>query len=145
MNVIIETKELKWSEEVEVKEIRITDKEIKIEYKDGYEIKIDIGEEYETKIEQKKKHISLAIQYASQALIPIDKVFSSIATVEGYILRDLKKKKIVMDVINHLLKEDDTVLKAKLPVIVDYFIQVENGNLTFNPKLKCTSIFSCIK
>jgi len=47
-------------------------------------------------IEEKKKHIQLAIQFASEALIPIDRVFSSIATVEGYILRNLHKQNMVM-------------------------------------------------
>lgn len=48
-------------------------------------------------IDDKKQHIKLAIQFASEALIPIDRVFSSIATVEGYILRDLHKKKLVLE------------------------------------------------
>jgi len=47
-------------------------------------------------IDDIKKHIKLAIQFAAEALIPIDKVFSSIATVEGYILRDLHKNNMVM-------------------------------------------------
>jgi DNA polymerase elongation subunit (family B) len=47
-------------------------------------------------IDDIKKHIALAIQFASEALIPIDRVFSSIATVEGYILKDLHKNNLVM-------------------------------------------------
>ena len=48
------------------------------------------------KIDKKKRFIELAITFAYQALIPIDKVFSSVATIEGYILRHLHQHKMVM-------------------------------------------------
>jgi len=40
--------------------------------------------------------MELAITFCYQALIPFDKIFSSIATIEGYILRHLHKKNMVM-------------------------------------------------
>lgn len=48
------------------------------------------------KIDDKKKFIDLAIAFAYQALVPIDKVFSSVATIEGYIMRYLHRHGQVM-------------------------------------------------
>ena len=47
------------------------------------------------KIEDKKKHIKLTIDFCYQALIPFDRIFSSITLVTGYILRRLHEKNIV--------------------------------------------------
>lgn len=47
-------------------------------------------------INDKKKFIELAITFASQALIPLDRIFSSVATIEGFILRYLHKNGMVM-------------------------------------------------
>ena len=48
------------------------------------------------KIDEKKKFIALAIAFAYQALVPIDRVFSSVATIEGYIMRYLHRHGQVM-------------------------------------------------
>lgn len=48
------------------------------------------------KIDSKKKFIELAITFCYQALIPLENVFSSIATIEGYILKYLHQKNLVM-------------------------------------------------
>lgn len=48
------------------------------------------------KINAKIKFIELAITFAYNALVPIDKVFSQIATIEGYILKYLHKNGMVM-------------------------------------------------
>ena len=48
------------------------------------------------KMEAKKKFIQLAIRFCSEALVPISKVFSSVAVIEGFILRKLHQKKMVM-------------------------------------------------
>jgi len=47
------------------------------------------------KIEDKKKHIELTINFCYQALIPFEKIFSSISLITGYILRYLHNKNIV--------------------------------------------------
>lgn len=47
------------------------------------------------KIEDKKKHIQLTINFCYQALIPFDRIFSSITLVTGYMLRYLREKNIV--------------------------------------------------
>jgi len=48
------------------------------------------------KIDEKKRFLDLAVTFAYQALVPIDKIFSSVATIEGYILRYLHQHKMVM-------------------------------------------------
>lgn len=47
------------------------------------------------KIEDKKKHIKLTIQFCYQALIPFERIFSSITLVTGYMLRYLHERNIV--------------------------------------------------
>ncbi|MFW6130869.1 MAG: DNA polymerase domain-containing protein, partial [Atribacterota bacterium] len=54
------------------------------------------------KIEDKKKHIQLTINFCYQALIPFDRIFSSISVVTGYMLRYLHERNIVFpDKTNH--------------------------------------------
>lgn len=48
------------------------------------------------KIDHKIKFIELAITFAYNALVPIDRVFSQIATIEGYIMKYLHKNGMVM-------------------------------------------------
>lgn len=48
------------------------------------------------KIDHKIKFIELAITFAYNALIPIDRVYSQIATIDGYILRYLHKNGMVL-------------------------------------------------
>ena len=48
------------------------------------------------KIDHKIKFIELAITFAYNALVPIDRIFSQIATIEGYILKYLHKNDMVM-------------------------------------------------
>jgi len=48
------------------------------------------------RIENKKKFIELSLKIASQSLIPIDKVYSSVAITEGYMLKLLHSKNMVM-------------------------------------------------
>jgi len=49
-----------------------------------------------TKIEKEKKYIELTINLCYQALIPFQRVFSSISLVEGYILKYLHENKMVL-------------------------------------------------
>lgn len=82
-------------------------------------------------IEEKKKHIQLAVQFASESLIPIDRVFSSIATVEGYILRDLHKNNMVM---SDKKKQDVDEWREKKLYKCDGELQnVLEGEKTFKP------------
>jgi len=48
------------------------------------------------KLEDKKKFLELSIQIASESLIPLERVFSSVAITEGYILKHLRKEGKVM-------------------------------------------------
>jgi len=48
------------------------------------------------KLEEKKKFIALAIQLSSEALIPVEKVVSSVATIEGYVMKHLHMNNMVM-------------------------------------------------
>jgi DNA polymerase elongation subunit (family B) len=48
------------------------------------------------KLEIEKKFIELTVRLCYQALIPIEKVFSSVAVLEGYILNYLHQNKMVM-------------------------------------------------
>jgi DNA polymerase elongation subunit (family B) len=48
------------------------------------------------KIDNKLKFIELVVSLCYQTLIPFEKVFSSISVLEGFILRDLHKRKMVM-------------------------------------------------
>ena len=82
-------------------------------------------------IDEITKHIALAIQYASQALIQIDRVFSSLATVEGYILRDLRKKQIVMDDKKRNIK--DRWRDEKLYLVDGYIQNLKDGEKMFEP------------
>jgi DNA polymerase elongation subunit (family B) len=47
-------------------------------------------------IDDKRKFINLTILLASQALVPLEKVSSAVVLVEGYLLRIMHKKKMVM-------------------------------------------------
>ncbi|MFA5484949.1 MAG: DNA polymerase domain-containing protein [Candidatus Pacearchaeota archaeon] len=48
------------------------------------------------KIEDKMKHIELTINFCYQALIPFERIFSSISLITGYMMRYLHKKNMVM-------------------------------------------------
>ena len=48
------------------------------------------------KIDDKKRFLDLAVTVAYQALIPIDRVFSSVATIEGYMMRYLHGQRKVL-------------------------------------------------
>ena len=48
------------------------------------------------KIDNKKKFLELAIVFCHQALIPFERIFSSISTIEGYMLRALHDENLVM-------------------------------------------------
>lgn len=48
------------------------------------------------KIEEKKKHIKLTINFCYQALIPFDRIFSTISIVTGYMLKYLHERNIVI-------------------------------------------------
>lgn len=68
------------------------------------------------KIDQKFKFIELAINYAYKALIPIDRVFSSIAVIEGNLLRYMHKQNKVMPDLPHYEKDwwyEDKMYLAK--------------------------------
>jgi len=47
------------------------------------------------KIEEKKKHIALTISFCYQALIPFDRIFSSISLITGYMLKYMHERNIV--------------------------------------------------
>jgi DNA polymerase elongation subunit (family B) len=83
------------------------------------------------KLEQKLKFIQLAVRMASEALCPIDKVFSSVAVITGFILRKLHKKKLVLDD----RKSDvlDWWHQDKLYITEDGLQNVLEGNKTFEP------------
>jgi DNA polymerase elongation subunit (family B) len=48
------------------------------------------------KIDNKMQFLELAIVFCHQALIPFDRIFSSISTIEGYMLRALHEHNLVM-------------------------------------------------
>ncbi|MFW6247074.1 MAG: DNA polymerase domain-containing protein [bacterium] len=48
------------------------------------------------KIENVKKHIELAVNFCYQALIPFERIFSSISLVTGFILKYMHERNIVM-------------------------------------------------
>ena len=48
------------------------------------------------KIQDKMKHIELTINFCYQALIPFDRIFSSISLITGYMMRYLHTKNMVM-------------------------------------------------
>lgn len=85
------------------------------------------------KLEECKGFIALAIQFASDALIPIDRVFSSIATVEGYIQRKLNKNNIVVPDRKH--KPRDLWLENKLYVTEKGLqnVDIASKQTTFEP------------
>jgi DNA polymerase elongation subunit (family B) len=47
------------------------------------------------KIEEEKKHIPLAINFCYQALIPFERIFSSISLITGYMMKYMHEKNIV--------------------------------------------------
>ena len=47
------------------------------------------------KIEEKKKHIELTVNFCYQALIPFEKIYSSISLITGYILKYLHERNLV--------------------------------------------------
>lgn len=57
-------------------------------------------------IEDKKKHIKLTIDFCYQALIPFDKIFSTISLVTGYMLRYLHERNIVFPDREHTGEKD---------------------------------------
>lgn len=48
------------------------------------------------KIDDKKRFINLSLNICSQSLVPLEKVFSSVVVIEGYMLRNLHKNNMVM-------------------------------------------------
>lgn len=48
------------------------------------------------KIEEKKKHIELTINFCYQALIPFNKIFSSISLITGYVMKYLHERNMVL-------------------------------------------------
>lgn len=76
------------------------------------------------KIENKKKLWDLVISFAHDCLIPLDKVFSMIATVEGYMLKYLHSQKMVMN--DKKPKGTDWWLDDKMFIVKD-----RDGNITY--------------
>lgn len=60
------------------------------------------------KIDNKKKFVNLAIQLGVSTLTPFEKVESSVATIEGYILKHLHKNNMVMEDITHNIAFEKT-------------------------------------
>jgi DNA polymerase elongation subunit (family B) len=60
-----------------------------------------------TKIEAIKKHIELAINFCYQALIPFERIFSSISLITGYVIRYLHERDMVYPTRDKNQKKDE--------------------------------------
>jgi len=62
------------------------------------------------KIEYKRKFVDLAINLGVQTRIPLDKVYSTVAVVEGYMLRYLHRENMIMsDRTKEMEEEEETI------------------------------------
>ena len=88
------------------------------------------------KIDDKKRFLELAVTFAYQALVPIDRIFSAVATIEGYILRYLHQNKMVM--------KDRGIKKSDWWVDEDWFIAKELKDPS-NPKSELITVAQNVK
>lgn len=88
------------------------------------------------KIDDKKRFLELAVTFAYQALVPIDRIFSAVATIEGYILRYLHQNKMVM--------KDRGIKKSDWWVDEDWFITKELKDPS-NPKSELITVAQNVK
>jgi DNA polymerase elongation subunit (family B) len=84
------------------------------------------------KIEEKKKYIELTITLCYQALIPFQRIFSSISLVEGYILKFLHEKNIV------LLDHEKNKYTAKIP---GAFVFAKTGHHKYCMSIDAESLY----
>lgn len=84
------------------------------------------------KIEKKKKLLELAINFAIQTRTPMNKVFSTVAIAEGYILRYIHKKNMVLPDKNQITSNES---------IKGAFVQAFPGFYIYNINIDATSLY----
>ena len=87
-------------------------------------------------LDQKKKFINLTISMCADSLIPFDRVCSSIATIEGYILKDMHRNNLLMnDRASHnhdwWHEENMHIVKDKFGLL--YYQNCKENEKTFEP------------
>ncbi|MFW6219530.1 MAG: DNA polymerase domain-containing protein [bacterium] len=82
------------------------------------------------KIEDKMKHIELTINFCYQALIPFERIFSSISLITGYMMRYLHKKNMVMpDIIRGEIEQYPGAYVMANPGIYNYLMSYDFESL----------------
>jgi DNA polymerase elongation subunit (family B) len=85
------------------------------------------------KIEQKRKFVDLAINLGVQTRIPFDKVYSTIAVVEGYMIRYLHRENMIMSdrlYSNETGEEDETIEGGYVFVIPGFYKELATIDAT---------------
>ncbi len=87
-------------------------------------------------LDAKKKFLELAIIFCYDSLTPFDKVFSSISTIEGYILKFMHKRNLVMPDRKNIARDwwhDENMYIVKDKLDLPYYQNCKEDKKTFEP------------
>ena len=91
------------------------------------------------KITNKKDAAKLLIDNTIQFMAIAEEMYSN-----GKLLNGEQKKDYVMEELRKVLLWDDSVIDEIILLVIDTLIEVDNGKLKFNHKVK-KSLFCCFK